>query len=104
MDPIISSATVVEWFNIAITAMISSTLGGVIGGLVAWGGIRIRLDHLEKKMTCLSQTVVYKDVCAQCRTAATSRENRIEKDITEIKTDIKSILNRSFRTREDNGK
>lgn len=89
-----------SWFNILITAIISSTFGGVIGGLVAWGGIRIRLDHLEQKLTGLSNTVVYKDVCQQCQTAAVGREKRIEQDITEIKTDLKIILNRSFKTRE----
>lgn len=89
-----------HWFNLAAAAFISSGVGGVIGGLVAWGGIRIRLDHLEKKVACLSASVVFKDVCQQCRDNASERESRVEQDIKDIKNDIKTLLSRSFKTRE----
>lgn len=90
----------ISWFEIVIAAVASSVVGGVIGGLVAWGGIRIRLDHLEKKMSCLSRSVIYKDVFQQHEAVATEREKRIEDDIKDIKKDLKIILSRSFKTRK----
>lgn len=81
-----------NWFNIIATAVLSSTFGGLIGGLVAWGGIRIRLDHLEKKMGRLSQSVVYKDICEKCREGSDNREKRIESDIAEIKNDLRLLV------------
>jgi hypothetical protein len=67
-------------------------MGGVIGGLVAWGGIRIRLDHLEGKISSLSNSVVYKDVCEQCRHNSDDRQKNIDDGIREIKRDLKSLL------------
>lgn len=81
-----------HWLQIAGTALISSGMGGVIGGLVAWGGIRIRLDHLEKKMGQLSRSVVYKDVCDRCAAHAEEKHRDIQSDIREIKIDIKELL------------
>ena len=80
------------WVQIGATGLISSAMGGVIGGLVAWGGIRIRLDHLENKMAILSDKVVFKDVCEQCRAHTEDKHDSIAKDIDEIKKDIKDLL------------
>ena len=80
----------VDLFKIIVSAL----LGGVMGGLVAWGGIRIRLDHLERKMSSLSKSVVYRDTCEQCRTNIDGRHTEIKDDIREIKGDIKKLLGR----------
>jgi hypothetical protein len=80
------------WLQIGATALISSSMGGVIGGLIAWGGVSIRLDHLESKMARLADNVVYKDVCEQCRHHGDDRHLALAKDIDEIKQDIKDLL------------
>jgi hypothetical protein len=84
--------TTAHWIEMTITALISSIMGGVLGGLVAWGGIRIRLDHVEQKVLSLSSTVVYKDVCEQCRYASANQRHQVNEDIREIKRDVKRLL------------
>lgn len=86
-------AQATHWLQIGATALVSSAMGGVIGGLVAWGGIRIRLDHVEQKVARIAATVVFKDVCEQCRKNGEDRQHGIEDDIKEIKQDIKALLN-----------
>lgn len=84
------------WIHIIITALITACVGGVIGGLVAWGGIRIRLEHIESKLLSISKTVVYKDVCEQCRKNVEDRQASVKQDIEEIKKDVKELLKRKI--------
>jgi hypothetical protein len=79
-------------FNTFVVAIISSLVGGSVGGLVAWGGIRIRLDHLENKVKSLGDAVVYKDVCEKCQHGNEKSTSGIERAIEEIRNDIKCIL------------
>ena len=75
-----------------VSALIASGVGGVLGGLITWGGIRVRIEHLEQSIENFRGSVVFRDVCEQCRKNIGDRQTGIEEDLKEIKSDIKELL------------
>jgi hypothetical protein len=80
-------------FTRLLIAVVSGLVGGSIGGLVAWGGIKIRLEHLESKVACMATSVVYKDVCQVSRTAYERQHAEILDALKEIRQEIKTWKN-----------
>jgi hypothetical protein len=74
-------------------AVVSGLVGGSIGGMVAWGGIKIRLEHLEDKIACMETSVVYKDVCQVSRMAYERQHAEILDALKEIRQGLKSWKN-----------
>jgi hypothetical protein len=79
-----------DLFPKLLIAIVSGSVGGSIGGLVAWGGIRVRLDHLETKVACMANSVVYKDVCQISRTTYERQHGEILGALKEIRQEIKT--------------
>ena len=75
--------------EIAFTAVMSGVCGGLIGGLIAWGGIRVRLNNLEAKAKDLGDSVVYKDVFEQFQFNVNKSVLNIESDIREMRAEIR---------------
>jgi hypothetical protein len=80
-------------FTRLLIAVVSGLVGGSIGGLVAWGGIKIRLEHLESKVACMATSVVYKDVCQVSRTAYERQHAEILDTLKEIRQELKTWKN-----------
>jgi uncharacterized membrane protein YeiH len=82
-----------DLFAKLLIAVVSGLVGGSIGGMVAWGGIKIRLEHLEDKIACMGTSVVYKDVCQVSRTAYERQHVEILDALKEIRQEIKTWKN-----------
>ena len=90
MDPVL-----INWLQIAGSALVASVIGGAMGGLMALSGLQVRIKHLELGQTemkdMLNHRVVYRDECTVCKTNADREHNRFERKFDEIKADIKEI-------------
>ena len=66
--------------------------GGLLGAILTWVGFKSRIDGMEKRFEEHKKTVVYEDTFE-------ATVNPMQKDIGEIKKDVKQILLNSAKRR-----
>ena len=66
--------------------------GAFMGALLTFLGFKSRLDTLEKRMSKMSDSVVYMDTCQANLKGVKEAQEAQGKLLTEVRDDIKTIL------------
>lgn len=67
---------------------------GIIGVFLGWLGFKYRVDNLQKTVESLKNSVRYEDTCIEVHKAIDVRLQNIEIMQTEMRKDIKALLQR----------
>ncbi len=65
---------------------------GIIGAVLSWLGFKYRVDNLQKNLENLKSSVRYEDTCEKVHKAIDVRLKNIEVMQTEMRKDIKALL------------